>query len=155
MSRVTAKGQVTIPVTVRFALGIAPGDEVVFAVEDGRGVFRRADGAPGRAGALPLPARDDAHPLERLLAGTDDAFAAELRAARGDGARIAVPDAVVLDVLQRALQAGLPPREVAEVLRDVAAERGLRLDHARAVRAAIDAAAAGADPLAAYAAERL
>ena len=155
MSRVTAKGQVTIPVTVRFALGIAPGDEVVFAVEDGRGVFRRADGVLGRAGTLALPARDDAHPLERLLTVGDDDFAREISGARAAGERIALPDAVVLDLLTRCVAAGVDAREAAECLRDVAAERAFRLDHARAVRAAIDALAAGIDPLAAYADARL
>ncbi len=155
MTRVTAKGQVTIPVGVRFALGIAPGDEVVFAVEEGRGVFRRADGVLGCAGSLPLPSRPDAHPLERLLGAGDDAFAVAIAAARADGTRIALPDAVVLDVAGRAVAAGIPAGEVAECLRDVAAERAFRLDHARAVRAAIDAVAAGGDPLAAYAADRL
>src|SRR6185503_219247 len=151
----TAKGQVTIPVTVRFALGIAPGDEVVFAIEDGRGVFRRAGGVLDRAGTLALPSRADAPPLERLLAAGDEAFAARIRAVAADGERIALPDAVVLDVLTRALAAGLDRREVAECLRDVAAERAFRLDHARAVRAAIDAVATGDDPLAAYADARL
>jgi AbrB family looped-hinge helix DNA binding protein len=155
VSRVTAKGQVTIPVTVRFALGIAPGDEVVFAVEDGRGVFRRAGGVLDRAGTLPLPARDDAPPLERLLVAGDDAFSAQVVVARGGGERISLPDAIVLDLLARSEAAGLDPREVAECLRDVAAERAFRLDHARAVRAAIDALADGGDPLAAYADARL
>ena len=155
MSRVTAKGQVTIPVTVRFALGIAPGDEVVFAVEEGRGVFRRADGVLGRAGTLRLPARRGAHPLERLLATGDADYAREIETARATGERIALPDAVVLDLLARAVAADLDAREVAECLRDVAAERAFRLDHARAVRAAVDGLAAGIDPLAAYADARL
>ena len=155
MTRVTAKGQVTIPVGVRFALGIAPGDEVVFAVEDGRGVFRRADGVLGRAGTLPLPPRPEAHPLERLLGAGDDDFAADIAAARVSGARIALPDAVVLDLAARAVAAGLPATDVADCLRDVAAERAFRLDHARAVRAAVDALASGGDPLAAYAADRI
>lgn len=155
MSRVTAKGQVTIPVTVRFALGIAPGDEVVFAVEDGRGVFRRAGGVLARAGTLALPARADAHPLERLLTAGDAAFAARVEAAAAGGDRVALPDAVVLDLLARALAGGLDAGEVAECLRDVVADRAFRLDHARAVRAAIDATATGGDPLAAYAAARL
>ena len=148
MSRVTGKGQVTIPVTVRFALGIAPGDEVVFAVEDGRGVFRRAGGVLARAGTLALPVRADAPALERLLTNGDEAFAARVREAEAGGERIALPDAVVLDLLARALAHGLDRR-------DVAAERAFRLDHARAVRAAIDAAASGGDPLAAYADARL
>jgi len=155
VTRVTAKGQVTIPVGVRFALGIAPGDEVVFAVEEGRGVFRRADGVLGRARTLPLPPRPEAHPLERLLGAGDDDFAADIAAARAGGPRIALPDAVVLDLAGRAVAAGVPAPDVADCLRDVAAERAFRLDHARAVRAAVDALASGGDPLAAYAADRL
>src|SRR6476660_6361281 len=42
MPRLTSKGQVTVPVAVRYALGLAPGDEVVFAMQGDRGVFRRA-----------------------------------------------------------------------------------------------------------------
>ena len=61
----------------------------------------------------------------------------------------------MLDLLARALAHGLDRRDVAECLRDVAAERAFRLDHARAVRAAIDAVASGGDPLAAYADARL
>ena len=61
----------------------------------------------------------------------------------------------MLDLLARCVAAGVDAREAAECLRDVAAERAFRLDHARAVRAAIDALAAGGDPLAAYADARL
>jgi len=38
MPRLTSKGQVTVPVAVRYALGLAPGDDVVFAVQGDRGV---------------------------------------------------------------------------------------------------------------------
>jgi len=145
---------VTIPVTVRYALGIGPGDDVVFAVEDGRGVFRRADGARGRAGALRIAPRAGAHALERLLCAGDAELEARLRAGRDGGDRVRVPDAVVIDLARWAVASGLDPREVAECLRDVCADRGLLLDHARAVRAAVDAVAAGDDPLEAYAAAR-
>ena len=152
MPRVTSKGQVTIPVTVRYALGIGPGDDVVFvAGADGRGTFRRADGAVGRAGTLAITAGPDAHPLERLLCDGDDALVAALRAGRAGGERVALPDAVVLQLMAAAVAAGVPPTEAAECFRDVCAERGFRLDHARAVRAAVDALADGRDPLAAYA----
>ena len=155
MSRVTAKGQVTIPVTVRFALGIAPGDEVVFAVEDGRGVFRRAGGALARAATLALPVRPDAPPIERLLTNGDDAFAARVREAEGRRAADRAAGRGRARPAGAGPGAGLDPRAVAECLRDVAADRAFRLDHARAVRAAIDAAAVGEDPLAAYADARL
>lgn len=38
--RVTTKGQVTIPLPVRRQLGIAPGDEVEFILEEGRAFLR-------------------------------------------------------------------------------------------------------------------
>ncbi|MHB1032964.1 MAG: AbrB/MazE/SpoVT family DNA-binding domain-containing protein [Pirellulaceae bacterium] len=41
MPTVTSKGQVTLPKSVRDALGIEPGTEVEFEVEDGRVVLRK------------------------------------------------------------------------------------------------------------------
>ena len=40
-AKVTSKGQVTLPKTVREALGIESGDEVVFRVEGDRAVLAR------------------------------------------------------------------------------------------------------------------
>lgn len=40
--RMTQKGQVTVPVAVRRALGLKPRDRVEFAIEDGRAVLRKA-----------------------------------------------------------------------------------------------------------------
>jgi AbrB family looped-hinge helix DNA binding protein len=154
--RVTTKGQVTIPVTVRYALGIAPGDVVVFAVEDGRGVFRRADGALAHAGGLGgLPAQD-AHPLERFLRRGDDEFARSVEAGRDGGTRVDVRDEALLGLLERALAETRPAEQkaLAEVFRDVVAERGLRFEHARALVAAVDAAAAAEPVRAAYEAAR-
>lgn len=39
MAVVTSKGQVTLPKSVRDALGIEPGTEVDFAVEEGRAII--------------------------------------------------------------------------------------------------------------------
>jgi AbrB family looped-hinge helix DNA binding protein len=47
--RLTEKGQVTIPVAVREELGLHPGDEVDFIVEDGTAKLVRAASA-GRRG---------------------------------------------------------------------------------------------------------
>lgn len=41
MATVTSKGQVTLPKRVRDALGIEPGSEVDFDVEEGRAVMRK------------------------------------------------------------------------------------------------------------------
>ncbi len=42
-SRVSSKGQVTIPVEVRQHLGLEPGDVVVYDVEDDRVLLRRGE----------------------------------------------------------------------------------------------------------------
>jgi AbrB family looped-hinge helix DNA binding protein len=150
MTRVTRKGQVTIPADIRFSLGIAEGDELVFSSSDGIGTFRRTDGALGRAGALPLEPRDDAHVLERVLVQADAAAIATIAEARASGRRIRASDATVLEVARRALDAGLEPDHVADMLCDVLAERALRVEHPRALRAAADAIARGSDPIEAY-----
>ena len=41
ISRITSKGQITIPKAVRSALGLADGDLVSFALEDDQAVLRR------------------------------------------------------------------------------------------------------------------
>ena len=48
-SRLTADGQVTVPVEVREELGLRPGDEVDFLVEDGTARLVRA-ASPGTRG---------------------------------------------------------------------------------------------------------
>lgn len=42
-SRLSSKGQVTIPVEVRERLRLEPGDTVIYEIEDGRAVLRRAE----------------------------------------------------------------------------------------------------------------
>lgn len=54
-SRVTSKGQVTIPKAVRDALGIDMGDTVLFSVEDGVATLRRTPGLMELAGSVPVP----------------------------------------------------------------------------------------------------
>jgi len=40
--RITAKSQTTVPLAVRRALGIGPGDAVNWEIDDGKAVFTRA-----------------------------------------------------------------------------------------------------------------
>jgi AbrB family looped-hinge helix DNA binding protein len=47
--RVTSKGQVTIPQKVRQRLGIAPGSEVEFELDDGGARLVRVDDGDGEA----------------------------------------------------------------------------------------------------------
>lgn len=154
MPRLTSKGQVTVPVAIRYALGLAPGDTVVFAIEDGRAVLRRATALDDLAGAVPVAPRPGAHPLERLLVEGDDAFAREIATRRRAGARLRLPDAVVLDLARSLLERGASGAAIAGLLRDVLAERAVRVDHPAALRAAIDELARGGDPLRAYALAR-
>ncbi|MEO6881898.1 MAG: AbrB/MazE/SpoVT family DNA-binding domain-containing protein [Mycobacteriaceae bacterium] len=59
-SRITAKGQVTIPVAVRRALNLDVGDEVIFEVDPGPGEaragLRKAADFLALAGSVPVPA---------------------------------------------------------------------------------------------------
>lgn len=41
-SRITSKSQVTVPRSVRAALGLAPGDQLAWRLEDGQVVVTRA-----------------------------------------------------------------------------------------------------------------
>ena len=118
MPRLTSKGQVTVPVAVRYALGLAPGDDVVFAVEEGRGVFRRASALDELRGRFPAPARAGAHDLELLLVSGDSAFADAANERRRRGERLRVPDAVLLDVAGALTRTGASAGEVAGALRD-------------------------------------
>jgi antitoxin PrlF len=150
MPRLTSKGQVTVPVAIRYALGLAPGDEVVFALDGERGVFRHATALDDLAAAFPAPARADAHALELLLVAGDPAFADAVNARRRRGERLRLPDAVVLDIAGALTRGGASAEAVAGALRDVLADRAVRVDHPAAVRAALDALAGGGDPLHAY-----
>jgi AbrB family looped-hinge helix DNA binding protein len=150
----TSKGQVTVPGDVRYALGLAAGDELVFGVEGGRGVFRRAAGLRDLRAAFPGSARPDAHALERLLVEGDLAFAADVEVQRAAGRRLRLPDAVLLATAAALVARGAEPAQVAGALRDVLADRAVRSDFPAAVRAALDALAAGGDPLRAYALAR-
>jgi antitoxin PrlF len=56
-SRLTTKGQITIPKAVREALGLAEGDAVIFRVEGNRAVLARTPDLLDLAGAVSVPAR--------------------------------------------------------------------------------------------------
>jgi antitoxin PrlF len=56
-ARITSKGQVTIPIAVRRALGLGPGDQLVFELEPelSRAQVRKAAGFVALAGSVPVP----------------------------------------------------------------------------------------------------
>jgi AbrB family looped-hinge helix DNA binding protein len=55
-ARMTSKGQVTIPKTVRDALELREGDEVLFRVERSRAVIAKTPSLLALAGSVPVPA---------------------------------------------------------------------------------------------------
>ena len=57
-SKLTSKAQTTVPQPVRTALGINPGDEIAYAIENGRVILTK----------VPLRKPRPAHPAEDPLA---------------------------------------------------------------------------------------
>ncbi len=55
-AKVTSKGQVTVPKSVREALGLKEGDHVVFRVEGNRAVLARTPDFLALAGTINVPA---------------------------------------------------------------------------------------------------
>ena len=43
ITRITSKGQVTVPVAIRRALGLKPRDRLAFTLEDGHATLRKAE----------------------------------------------------------------------------------------------------------------
>ena len=56
LARVTSKGQVTIPKSVREALALETGDRVVFRVEQHRAIMARTPDLLEMAGTVKVPA---------------------------------------------------------------------------------------------------
>jgi AbrB family looped-hinge helix DNA binding protein len=54
-ARVTSKGQITLPKAVRDALGLEPGDAVLFRVVDGHALLARTPSLLELAGSIPVP----------------------------------------------------------------------------------------------------
>jgi AbrB family looped-hinge helix DNA binding protein len=54
-ARVTSKGQVTVPKSVRDALGVQEGDALIFRVEGSRAIVARTQNFLDLAGALSIP----------------------------------------------------------------------------------------------------
>ena len=55
-AKMTSKGQVTIPKSVRDALGLREGDELLFRVERSRAVIAKTPDFLELAGSVPVPA---------------------------------------------------------------------------------------------------
>jgi antitoxin PrlF len=69
-ARITSKGQVTIPRSVREALDLREGDEVVFRVEDTRAVLAKTPDFLSLAGSVGVPAGKRGTPWDEVLRRT-------------------------------------------------------------------------------------
>ncbi len=49
-SKLTSKSQTTVPQAVRVALGVSPGDEIAYVIEEGRVLVTKAPVRPPRRG---------------------------------------------------------------------------------------------------------
>ena len=79
MSTVTSKGQVTIPKSVRDALGLHEGDELLFRVERSRAVVAKTPDLLELAGSVPVPAGKRGTPWDDVLRQTRAARAGRRR----------------------------------------------------------------------------
>ena len=75
-STLTSKGQTTIPLEIREALGLRPGMQLVFEVSDGVAVLRPHAGLMSLRGALKRP-RDRPLDLKKARASSLQRWAAE------------------------------------------------------------------------------
>jgi antitoxin PrlF len=66
----TSKGQVTIPASVREALELREGDEVVFRVERSRALMAKTPDFLALAGSAPVPAGKRGTPWDEVLRRT-------------------------------------------------------------------------------------
>jgi antitoxin PrlF len=55
-AQLSSKGQLTVPKVVRYALGLAEGDQVVFRVEGERAILARTPNLLDLAGSVSVPA---------------------------------------------------------------------------------------------------
>lgn len=78
-ARVTSKGQVTIPKTVRDALQLHEGDQLVFRVERTRAILAKTPDFIGMAGTVAVPEAKRGTPWDEVLRQTRRARAEKRR----------------------------------------------------------------------------
>ena len=69
-AKMTSKGQVTIPKSVRDALGLHAGDDLLFRVERSRAVIAKTPDFLELAGTVPVPAGKRGTPWDEIVART-------------------------------------------------------------------------------------
>lgn len=78
-ARLTSKGQVTVPKTVRDALGLKEGDEIIFRVEGSRAVLARTPDFLTLAGTVQVPAAKRSTAWDEVIRRTRAARVKERR----------------------------------------------------------------------------
>lgn len=78
-ARLTSKGQVTIPKSVRDALDLHEGDEVLFSVDRGRAVVAKTPNFLELAGSVDVPAGKRGTPWDDVVRQTRRARAERRR----------------------------------------------------------------------------
>jgi len=78
-ARLTSKGQVTIPKSVRDALDLQEGDEVLFRVSRQNAVVAKTPDFLELAGSVPVPPAKRGTPWDQVLASTHRARAERRR----------------------------------------------------------------------------
>ena len=76
-AKITSKGQVTIPKSVRDALELHEGDELLFRVERSRAVIAKTPSLLELAGSVPVPAEKRGTPWDEVLHRTRTARASK------------------------------------------------------------------------------
>lgn len=74
-AKITSKGQVTIPKSVRDALELHEGDELLFRVERSRAVIAKTPNLLELAGSVPVPAEKRGTSWDEVLHRTRNARA--------------------------------------------------------------------------------
>ena len=69
-AKITSKGQVTIPKSVRDALDLHEGDELLFRVERSRALIAKTPAFLELAGTVPVPAGKRGTPWDEVLRST-------------------------------------------------------------------------------------
>jgi antitoxin PrlF len=72
----TSKGQITLPKSVRDALGLKTGDRVLFRIHRDRAVLAKVPDFLELAGSVPVPPAKRGEPLSRIRS---EAWARQLR----------------------------------------------------------------------------
>lgn len=78
-AKLTSKGQITIPKSVRDALDLREGDRLLFRVERSRAVIAKTPDLLALAASVPVPAAKRATPWDEVVAQTRAARAGRRR----------------------------------------------------------------------------